>query len=47
MNIFVTSLCPRISAQVLDNKRVVKMVLETAQLLSAAIFINSAIYLLR
>ena len=46
MNIFVTSLCPRISAQVLANKRVVKMVLETAQLLSAA-FINSAIYLLR
>jgi hypothetical protein len=43
MNIFVTSLCPRISAQVLDNKRVVKMVLETAQLLSTAIFINSTI----
>ena len=43
MNIFVTSNCPRISAQALDNKRVVKMVLETAQLLSTAIFINSGI----
>ena len=43
MNIFVTSTCPKISAQALDNKRVVKMVLETAQLLSTAIFINSDI----
>ena len=43
MNIFVTDNCPKISAQALDNKRVVKMVLETAQLLSTAIFINSAI----
>lgn len=43
MNIFVTSTCPKICAQVLDNKRVVKMVLETAQLLSTAIFINSDI----
>ena len=41
MNIFVTNDCPIISAQALDNKRVVKMVLETAQLLSTAIFINS------
>jgi len=43
MNIFVTSNCPKLSAQALDNKRVVKMVLETAQLLSTAIFINSTI----
>jgi hypothetical protein len=41
MNIFVTNKCPKLSAQALDNKRVVKMVLETAQLLSTAIFINS------
>lgn len=43
MNIFVTDHCPRISTQALDNKRVVKMVLEAAQLLSTAIFINSTI----
>ncbi|HJD56944.1 MAG TPA: pyrimidine dimer DNA glycosylase/endonuclease V [Rickettsia endosymbiont of Sericostoma sp.] len=43
MNIFVTNNCPIISAQALDNKRVVKMVLETAQLLSTAIFINSGV----
>ena len=43
MNIFVTSNCPKLSAQALDNKRVVKMVLENAQLLSTAIFINSDI----
>ena len=43
MNIFVTSNCPILSAQALDNKRVVKMVLETAQVLSTAIFINSGI----
>lgn len=41
MNIFVTNKCPKLSAQALDNKRVVKMVLETAQLLSSAIFINN------
>lgn len=40
-DIFVTDHCPRISAQALDNKRVVKMILETAQLLSTAIFINT------
>ena len=43
MNIFVTNNCPKISAEALDNKRVVKMVLETAQLLSTAIFINTHI----
>lgn len=34
MNIFATSKCPVESAKYLDDKRVVKMVLETAQLLS-------------
>ena len=38
MNIFATSPCPFISAISLDNKRVIKMILETAQLLSSAIF---------
>lgn len=36
MNIFATDPCPRISAQNLDDKRVSKMVLETAQMLAAA-----------
>ena len=40
MNIFVTDPCPKISAQNLDNKRVVKMLLESAQLLSTAITLN-------
>lgn len=37
MNIFVTDICPYRSAVNLDNKRVVKMVLESAQMLSTAI----------
>jgi hypothetical protein len=37
MNIFVTSACPVQCAKALDDKRVVKMVLETAQLLATAI----------
>lgn len=37
MNIFYTGKCPYVCAQNLDDKRVVKMVLETAQLLSTAI----------
>jgi hypothetical protein len=37
MNIFVTSECPEQCAAALDDKRVVKMVLETAQLLSTAL----------
>lgn len=37
MNIFVTDPDPYVCANVLDDKRVVKMVLETAQLLSTAI----------
>ena len=41
MNIFATDPCPRISAQNLDDKRIVKMVLETAQMLSSAILIQA------
>ena len=37
MNIFVSSYDPRMSAKNLDDKRVIKMVLETAQLISGAI----------
>lgn len=37
MNIFATSNCPKKCAEHLDDKRVVKMVLETAQLLSMSI----------
>lgn len=40
MNIFVSDKDPFISAINLDDKRVVKMVLETAQLLSTAIQLN-------
>jgi Pyrimidine dimer DNA glycosylase len=36
MNIFITSPDPTVCAQALDNRRLVKMVLETAQLLSTA-----------
>jgi hypothetical protein len=41
MNIFVTSNCPKKCAEYLDNKRVVKMVLETAQLLSTALAVHN------
>lgn len=37
MNIFVTDACPKLSAQSLDDKRVVKMALESAQMLSTAL----------
>lgn len=37
MNIFATSSCPRDSAKNLDDKRVIKMALESAQMLSSAI----------
>lgn len=37
MNIFVTSPCPIECAKLLDDKRVIKMVLESAQMLSSAI----------
>lgn len=38
MNIFVTDPCPFISARYLDDKRVIKMILESAQMLSTAIW---------
>jgi len=41
MNIFVSDPCPVTSARVLDNKRMVKMVLESCQLLSSAMHINN------
>lgn len=37
MNIFATFDCPIKSARYLDNKRVIKMILESAQMLSTAI----------
>lgn len=37
MNIFVTDLDPKACAQVLDDKRVIKMILESAQMLSTAL----------
>lgn len=43
MNIFVTSPSPVQSAMWLDDKRVNKMVLETAQLLSAAVIMRGGV----
>ena len=40
MNIFVTSSCPVKSAEYLDNKRCVKMLLESAQLLCTAVNVH-------
>lgn len=40
MNIFVTSPDPVACAQALDDKRVIKMILETAQMLSTALVIH-------
>jgi hypothetical protein len=40
MNIFVTSPCPVESARFLDNKRMVKMALESTQLLCTALNLN-------
>lgn len=42
MNIFVTSFCPTESAQALDNKRVNKMILESAQMLATALIDHKA-----
>lgn len=39
MNIFVTNTCPIKSAIILDDKRLIKMVLETTQLLSTTLTI--------
>lgn len=46
MNIFVTDDCPFVCAIALDNRRLVKMILETAQLLSTALskYISSELY---
>ncbi|RZI45256.1 hypothetical protein EDM53_05610 [Rickettsiales endosymbiont of Peranema trichophorum] len=43
MNIFATYPCPKRSAHILDDKRVVKMVLESGQILSTAIHMVSGI----
>lgn len=40
MNIFVTSSCPIQSAKFLDDKRVVKMALESTQMLCTALNVN-------
>jgi hypothetical protein len=40
MNIFVTSSCPIESAKFLDDKRVVKMALESTQMLCTALNVN-------
>lgn len=42
MNIFVTDYCPVVSAQNLDDKRVVKMTLESAQMLSTALHLHNS-----
>lgn len=40
MNIFVTSFNPRLCAEYLDDKRVIKMILESTQLLSTALTLS-------
>jgi len=45
MNIFVTDIDPVKSAQALDDKRVIKMVLESAQMLCTALHLNGASHL--
>lgn len=42
MNIFVTDKSPHISAANLDDKRVIKMILESAQMLSTAMYEHNA-----
>jgi len=43
MNIFVTDVDPQKSAQALDDKRVIKMILESAQMLSTAMNLLGAV----
>lgn len=43
MNIFATDRCPAISAENLDDKRVVKMILESAQMLSTAMYMRGSV----
>lgn len=45
MNIFISDTDPVIAAQNLDDKRVVKMILESAQMLCTALHINNASHL--
>lgn len=45
MNIFVTHEDPRVSAIYLDDKRVIKMILESAQMLCTALHIHGASHL--
>jgi hypothetical protein len=45
VNIFVTDADPRVAATHLDDKRVIKMVLESAQMLCTALHENSASHL--
>ena len=45
MNIFATDIDPVKSAKALDNKRVIKMVLESAQMLCTALHLNGASHL--
>ena len=45
MNIFATDIDPVISAKALDTKRVIKMVLESAQMLCTALHLNGASHL--
>lgn len=42
MNIFATDISPVACAKALNDKRVVKMVLETAQMLSTAVHMHNA-----
>lgn len=44
MNIFASYDCPVKCAETLDNKRVVKMILETSQILSTAIYLHSNVH---
>ncbi|PCI45828.1 MAG: hypothetical protein COB41_00115 [Proteobacteria bacterium] len=41
MNLYITSDCPLQSAKILDDKNIVKMLLDSAQILSTAIIENS------
>ena len=45
MNIFATDIDPVVSAKALDTKRVIKMVLESAQMLCTALHLNGASHL--
>jgi len=42
MNIFVTNFCPMLSARALDDKRVIKMILESCQILNTTLITMGA-----